>query len=500
MQPAHGSKGIRKSTLPPSASAAVFAYMTLLYEKPVPSDDALLAKCRGFAARCAARDNKGWLFMETAGGVHSPGPSGKTQADLYIPLRAPSVLVGDARLGGISQTISAFESLRIRGYDVESVLLFREDTYENYRFLTDYFQENYGVPVSAVSVPPERQTQDAERDAAALEDYYSRKDAGEVAAQVLEQLHDRHISRLSDLDSLAHRASRHIWYPFTQQSLVGAADIMTIDSAHGDYFQTLLPHRDRSPLSSSSPSSPPPSSAAATTAETATSATVPVLQSSFDASASWWTQGLGHSNPKLTLAAAYAAGRYGHVMFASAVHQPAMSLAETLLAGMASPRLSRVFYSDNGSTGTEVAVKMGLRAARKRYGWDARQKLEILGLKGAYHGDTMGAMDCAEPGIFNEKIEWYQGKGHWLSFPTVLCKAGRWTVTGIDGGGGREDGAEFSSLADVFDVRAREAAGQHTPYEEYVRATLRGLQAAGRKFGALMLEPIVLGSGGMQLV
>jgi dethiobiotin synthetase/adenosylmethionine--8-amino-7-oxononanoate aminotransferase len=75
--------------------------------------------------------------METAGGVHSPGPSGTTQADMYIPLRAPSLLVGDSRLGGISQTISAFESLRIRGYNVESVLLFRDDVYQNYLYLED---------------------------------------------------------------------------------------------------------------------------------------------------------------------------------------------------------------------------------------------------------------------------------------------------------------------------------------------------------------------------
>lgn len=414
--------------------------------------------------------------METAGGVHSPGPSGKTQADLYIPLRAPSLLVGDSRLGGISQTISAFESLRIRGYDVESVLLFKDDTYENYQYLEEYFRKQYGIPVTSLLEPPQKH-ENPEKDAEAMEKYYDRNDSTEITGQVLETLDINHQNRLTNLDTMATRASEHIWYPFTQQSLVGPKDIMTIDSAHGDYFQTLAP-----PSSEESPETP-------------------VLRSSFDASASWWTQGLGHSNPKLTMAAAYAAGRYGHVMFASAVHQPAMALAETLLNGMKNPRLKRVFYSDNGSTGTEVAIKMGLRAARKRYGWDTSQKLGILGLKGAYHGDTIGAMDCAEPGIYNEKIEWYEGKGYWLDYPTILCKDGKWCVSVADGlQGSFGAGRAYSSLSEIFDVEKREASGEHAVYEDYITSTLRRLKDQGRKFGALMLEPIILGAGGMEFV
>ncbi|KAG8419482.1 hypothetical protein J3458_004343 [Metarhizium acridum] len=442
--------------------------------RPIPSEEELLAKCRAFAAQCAARN--GWLFMETAGGVHSPGPSGKTQADLYMPLRAPSLMVGDSRLGGISQTISAFESLRIRGYDVESVLLFKDDSYENYRYLEDYFRKQHGIPVTSLLQPPEKHD-NPKQDADAMENYYHREDLAEITGQVLQALDRNHAARLRNLDTMATRASKHIWYPFTQQSLVGPKDIMTIDSAHGDYFQTLAP-----PAATPSPDTP-------------------VLRSSFDASASWWTQGLGHSNPKLTMAAAYAAGRYGHVMFASAVHQPAMALAETLLDGIRNPRLNRVFYSDNGSTGIEVAIKMGLRAARKRYGWDTTQKLDILGLKGSYHGDTMGAMDCAEPGIYNEKIEWYQGKGHWLDYPTVLCRDGKWTVSVADGlqeSLGR--GGTYSSLREIFDVAGREANGEHGVYKTYVTSALRRLRNQGHKFGALMLEPVVLGAGGMQFV
>lgn len=393
-------------------------------------------------------------------------------------MRAPTLLIGDSRLGGISQTISAFESLRIRGYDVESVLLFKEDTYENYQYLEEYFQKNYGIPVNSVLQPPERH-ENPQKDAEALDKYYDRKDSEQVTGKVLETLERNHENRLNALDSMATRAHQHIWYPFTQQSLVGPKDIMTIDSAHGDYFQTLSAPKDGNAAQTSDP----------------------VLRSSFDASASWWTQGLGHSNPKLTLAAAYAAGRYGHVMFASAVHQPAMALAELLLKGMKNPRLNRVFYSDNGSTGIEVAVKMGLRAARTRYGWGTNENLQILGLKGSYHGDTIGALDCAEPCAYNEKTEWYEGKGYWLDYPTILCSDGKWTVTVADGlknefGNSRE----YTSLSEIFDVEAREALGEHRQYEKYVTETLQQLKDQGRKFGALMLETVILGAGGMEFV
>ncbi|OAQ82127.1 onanonoxo-7-onima-8-eninoihtemlysoneda [Purpureocillium lilacinum] len=439
----------------------------------IPSDDALLAKCRDFAAGCAAQ-GKGWLFVETAGGVHSPGPSGNTQADIYIPLRAPTVLIGDSRLGGISQTISAFESLRLRGYDVESIMLFQDAKYENYQYLSEYFTKHHGVPVTSMLEPPKR-VEDAKEDAEAMSEYYARKDCEAITADVLQHLDRRHTQRIASIESLATKAHQHIWYPFTQQSLVGTKDIMTIDSAHGDYFQTLVPGEG--------------------------AANKPVLRSSFDGSASWWTQGLGHSNPQLTLAAAYAAGRYGHVMFASAVHQPAMALAESLLEGMRNPRLNRVFFSDNGSTGTEVAVKMGLRAARVRYGWGTDQKLGVLGLKGGYHGDTIGAMDMAEPCAFNEKVEWYEGKGFWFDYPTVLCADGKWSVT-VNDALSRDigQGQSYASLSDIFDVEGREKRGEHHQYEEYITKTLAALQERGQKFGSLIIEPIVLGAGGMELV
>lgn len=386
------------------------------------------------------------------------------------------ILVGDSKLGGISQTIAAFESLRLRGYDVESILLFRDQMYENYRHLTDYFGDKYGIPVSTVAEPPER-SQNLEIETGRMKDYYEEQSSEKTTRSVLDHLNARHQSRVTRLDSMSSMAHSSIWYPFTQHTLLPAEKITAIDSAHGDYFQTLKP------------------------AASSTQDNTSLLQSSFDGSASWWTQGLGHANSDLTLAAAYAAGRYGHVMFAEAIHEPALGVAEMLLSGMRNPRFSRVFFSDNGSTGCEVAVKMGLRAARVRYGWGPDEKLGVLGLKGSYHGDTMGAMDCSEPCTYNEKVEWYQGKGYWFDYPTVRCSEGKWFVDVPENlKGDLGEAASFASLPEIFDVEAREKNGEGKMYERFIEKTLEKLQEQGRKFGALMLEPIILGAGGMLFV
>ena len=102
--------------------------------------------------RSHGRKNSTLTFLETAGGVNSPGASGRRthtaagswerrmlnhsqsracgsippgtlQSDLYRPLRLPTVLIGDSALGGISTTLASLESLYIRGYDVLAVLM-----------------------------------------------------------------------------------------------------------------------------------------------------------------------------------------------------------------------------------------------------------------------------------------------------------------------------------------------------------------------------------------
>ncbi|KAF2101766.1 adenosylmethionine-8-amino-7-oxononanoate aminotransferase [Rhizodiscina lignyota] len=408
-------------------------------------------------------------IVETAGGVLSPAPSGSVQADVYRPLRLPVLLVGDYHLGGISSTIAAYESLRIRGYDVLAHFIFEDAEYQNSKYLTDFF---LGNKVSTIELPkPPRQVEDAMKDLQNMQTYYSDVAASHAILEAVERLGHQHEARIKRLGEMSARAADTIWYPFTQHKGRRPEDIVVIDSAFGDNFDTL-----------SNTMSPEAS----------------ILTPAMDGSASWWTQGLGHGNPSLALSAASAAGRYGHVMFAGAIHEPALSLAEMLLQHHDNPRLAKVFYSDNGSTGMEVAVKMALRAARTRYGWDhAQEDIGILGLRGSYHGDTMGVMDCSEPSTYNDRIEWYNPKGYWLDYPTVIMRAGRWFVEPPHGQEAAFGNAQsFDSLNDIFDLRRREDA----VYTRYIEKTLTELRDAGRKFGALILEPVILGAGGMNFI
>ncbi|KAL2889092.1 dethiobiotin synthetase [Ceratocystis lukuohia] len=425
----------------------------------------------------------GWLFVETAGGVHSPSPSGTTQAELFKPLRLPAVLIGDSKLGGISQTIASFEALKIRGYDVEAVLLFRERQYQNYIYLAEYFEKHHRVKLGTIEAPP-RRLPNVDEDIEAMKEFYNSQSTSSSPQEILSHLDSRHNVRIERLEEMAEKAHKTIWYPFTQQQLLSPANITPIDSAHGNFFQT---HNKTGPTPS------------------ADQGPQNLLNPSFDGSASWWTQGLGHSNTQLTLAAAYAAGRYGHVMFAQAIHEPALKLAESMLEGAhaASPasRFSRVFYTDNGSSGCEVAVKMALRAARNRYGWSPRDNIEIIGLKGSYHGDTIGVMDCADPNVYNEKVEWYRGRGFWFDYPTVIFKDGFWKIEIPEEWSDSScKNKGFSALGDLFDFSTREGRGDERAYENLIIQTLEKLKSAGRKFGALVMEPVVLGAGGMRLV
>ena len=115
-----------------------------------------------------------------------------------------------------------------------------------------------------------------------------------------------------------------------------------------------------------------------------------------DGISSWWVNIHGHSHPRLNQAIADQAGRLEHVMFAGCTHAPAIELAERLIARLPAG-LNRVFYSDNGSTAVEVAVKLASQYWSNR-GQPGRRV--FLTLDHAYHGDTVGAMSVSDESIF----------------------------------------------------------------------------------------------------
>lgn len=115
-----------------------------------------------------------------------------------------------------------------------------------------------------------------------------------------------------------------------------------------------------------------------------------------DGISSWWVNIHGHAHPALNRALADQARELEHVMFAGCTHRPAVDLAERLVSLLPSG-LNRVFYSDNGSTAVEVALKMAWQYWRNK-GQPRRDV--FLALHHAYHGDTVGAMSVSANSVF----------------------------------------------------------------------------------------------------
>lgn len=115
-----------------------------------------------------------------------------------------------------------------------------------------------------------------------------------------------------------------------------------------------------------------------------------------DGISSWWVNVHGHCNPRVNRALREQAERLEHVMFAGCTHPPAVELAERLCALLPSG-LNRVFFSDNGSTAVEVALKMAYQYWTNH---GETQRRTFLALEHAYHGDTVGAMSVSHASLF----------------------------------------------------------------------------------------------------
>ncbi|MFC0205245.1 adenosylmethionine--8-amino-7-oxononanoate transaminase [Novosphingobium soli] len=167
-----------------------------------------------------------------------------------------------------------------------------------------------------------------------------------------------------------------------------------------------------------------------------------------DAISSWWVTTHGHCHPRIMAAVAAQAQRLDQLIFAGWTHEPAEAVAAGLTAIMP-PELTRVFFSDSGSTSVEVALKMALGY------WHARgePRHRIVVMEHSYHGDTIGAMSVGARGVFNRPYE------------PLLFDVGRIPFPAA--------GAEQDTL-------------------DALEALCRGGDAA-----ALIVEPLVLGAGGM---
>jgi adenosylmethionine---8-amino-7-oxononanoate aminotransferase len=131
-----------------------------------------------------------------------------------------------------------------------------------------------------------------------------------------------------------------------------------------------------------------------------------------DAISSWWVNLHGHSHPYIAQKVSEQLSVLEHCIFAGFTHEPAVRLAERLLEILPSG-MAKIFYSDNGSTAVEVAIKMALQY------WNNKgiKKKKLVALQNAYHGDTFGAMAVSGRSIFTEAFTEFLFDVEFVPFP-----------------------------------------------------------------------------------
>jgi adenosylmethionine---8-amino-7-oxononanoate aminotransferase len=179
-----------------------------------------------------------------------------------------------------------------------------------------------------------------------------------------------------------------------------------------------------------------------------------------DCISSWWVNLHGHSHPIIAEAIYQQAQRLEQVIFAGFTHEPAERLAEQLVAKL-SGRFNRVFFSDNGSTAVEVALKMAYQ-----YWVNQQQKrTTFIAFEGAYHGDTFGAMSVGARSLFSDAFSDWLTAVEFLPFPNTY----------------------------IGDTQVKEKETQAIAKLENL------LEKNPDLYAGIIIEPLVQGAGGMRM-
>ena len=136
-----------------------------------------------------------------------------------------------------------------------------------------------------------------------------------------------------------------------------------------------------------------------------------------DAISSWWVNLHGHGHPYLREAINKQFKKIEHSIFAGFTHAPAVNLAEKLLFHLPENQ-TKVFYSDDGSTAVEVALKMALQYWHNK----GEKKTKLGALDGAYHGDTFGAMSASARSAFTAPFQSFLFEVEFVDFPSAESK------------------------------------------------------------------------------
>ncbi|NOY67875.1 MAG: adenosylmethionine--8-amino-7-oxononanoate transaminase [Deltaproteobacteria bacterium] len=180
-----------------------------------------------------------------------------------------------------------------------------------------------------------------------------------------------------------------------------------------------------------------------------------------DCISSWWVTLHGHCQPEIVEAICCQAGKLEQVICAGMTHEPAEMLARRIV-DLLPGNLAGVFYSDDGSTAVEVALKMAFQYWKNKGRTD---RTRFLAFEGAYHGDTLGAMSVGHRSMFTSAFKELLFDVDFIPFPA--------TFIGDDEVAAKEDAA--------------------------LACLDRVLSAAGDQYAAFIIEPLVQGAGGMRM-
>jgi adenosylmethionine-8-amino-7-oxononanoate aminotransferase len=181
-----------------------------------------------------------------------------------------------------------------------------------------------------------------------------------------------------------------------------------------------------------------------------------------DAIGSWWVSSFGHCNPEISAAVKAQLDKLEHVLMAGFISDTTMELTEAL-GGILPTRLTKIFYSDNGSTAVEVAMKIAIQYHALR----GSGRRAFVSLGGGYHGDTLGAMSVGAIPLYHDLFHKRFKEQYFADSPYCFrCPAGK---------------SAENCKADCMDSLARI------------------LEQHGENIAACVFEPMVQGAAGMRV-
>lgn len=283
------------------------------------------------------------LLIETFGGPFSPLNETELQLEAVRHWQGQRLLVDSSRVGAVGRSVAVTRALEAASLPAMAIVLMGERD----EYAADTIARQTGLPVFTFELPQDRAT-------AAVAASATKQQAE------LERLHDlleQPVVREAPNKWLAADA-KLIWHPYT--SLRPSSSPLTVVAAEAEYL-SLADGRQV-----------------------------------VDATSSWWTILHGHRHPPLMRALKQASDTLDHVIFAGVTHPPAVEFAERIVKTLPWPD-GKVFFSDNGSTAVEVALKMAYQYWLQQ---GEPQRTLFVGFNDAYHGDTFGAMSVGRDKLF----------------------------------------------------------------------------------------------------